>query len=114
MDFSAHKLKLTFEAKTLLFKRPSGTSRGILTEKKLWIFTLTDEQTGLSGIGECSIIPGLSPDYSSDEQYTGKLTEVCSNPIHFFENKQALAEFPSVLFGLESAFIDLKNGGKQH
>jgi o-succinylbenzoate synthase len=113
MDFSAHRLNLTFEAKTLLFKRPSGTSRGILTEKKLWIFTLTNEQTGLSGIGECSIIPGLSPDYTSDEQYTSKLTEVCINPIHFFENKQALAEFPSILFGLESAFIDLKNGGKQ-
>jgi o-succinylbenzoate synthase len=114
MDFSAKQLHLTFEAKTLLFKRPSGTSRGILTEKKLWIFTLTDVQTGLSGIGECSIIPGLSPDYTSDEQYTGKLTEVCGNPTHFHENKQALAEFPSILFGLESAFIDLKNGGKQH
>ena len=114
MDFSAKQLHLTFEAKTLLFKRPSGTSRGILIEKKLWIFTLTDEHTGLSGIGECSIIPGLSPDYTSDEQYSGKLTEVCSNPIHFFENKEALAEFPSILFGLESAFIDLKNGGKQH
>ena len=114
MDFSVNQLHLTFEAKTLLFKRPSGTSRGILTEKKLWIFTLTDEHTGLSGIGECSIIPGLSPDYTSDEQYNGKLTEVCGNPTHFFENKEALAEFPSILFGLESAFIDLKNGGKQH
>lgn len=114
MDYSLLELKLTFEAKTLLFKRPSGTSRGILTEKKLWIFTLTDVQTGLSGIGECSIIPGLSPDYLSDEQYTDTLTKVCSDPVFYYENKQTLAEFPSILFGLESAFIDLKNGGKQH
>lgn len=105
-------LKASFEAFTLDFKRPSGTSRGVLTQKKGWKLKLTDSE-GITGLGECSVIPGLSPDYISDEAYEQKLEEVCRNPVHFIENKILLNEYPSILFGLESAYFDLLNGGKQ-
>lgn len=105
-------LKASFEAFTLDFKRPSGTSRGVLIQKKGWKLKLTDSE-GITGLGECSVIPGLSPDYISDEAYEQKLEEVCRNPVHFIENKILLNEYPSILFGLESAYFDLLNGGKQ-
>lgn len=106
------QLKASFEAFTLDFKRPSGTSRGILTKKKGWKLKLANSYE-IVGLGECSVIPGLSPDYISDEQYESKLTEVCKNPARFIENKNLLIDFPSILFGLESAYFDLVNGGKQ-
>lgn len=101
-----------FEAFTLDFKRPSGTSRGVLTQKKGWKLLLTDLE-GTTGLGECSVIPGLSPDYVSDEQYEQKLAEVCQNPFLFTQNRALLRDYPSILFGLESAWFDLLNGGRQ-
>lgn len=109
---SLKQAKATFEAFTLDFKRPSGTSRGVLTQKKGWKLLLTDPE-GTTGLGECSIIPGLSPDYTTDEAYEQKLTEVCSNPFLFAKNKSLLINHPSILFGLESAYFDLLNGGKR-
>lgn len=104
------QLRASFEAFTLNFKRPSGTSRGVLTQKKGWKLKLANSD-GIIGLGECSVIPGLSPDYISDEQYELKLKEVCQNPARFIENKDLLLDFPSILFGLESAHLDLINGG---
>lgn len=109
---SLKQLKASFEAFTLDFKRPSGTSRGVLTQKKGWKLLLTHSK-GITGLGECSVIPGLSPDYISDDNYAQKLSEVCQNPIAFIENKRLLIDYPSILFGLESAYFDLLNGGKQ-
>lgn len=106
------QLRASFEAFTLNFKRPSGTSRGVLTQKKGWKLKLANSD-GIIGLGECSVIPGLSPDYISDEQYELKLKEVCQNPARFIENKDLLLDFPSILFGLESAHLDLINGGNQ-
>jgi o-succinylbenzoate synthase len=103
---------LSFEKYVLPFKQASGTSRGILTEKKGWIFHLKDEETGIIGKGECSIIPGLSPDYTSDEAYEDKLQSVCNQAQFYLENSSALKDFSSILFGLESAYLDWKNGGK--
>jgi o-succinylbenzoate synthase len=109
---SLKQTKASFEAFTLDFKRPSGTSRGVLTQKKGWIIELKDPE-GTKGIGECSIIPGLSPDYISDDLYEQKLAEVCKHPFQFATNKSLLTDYPSILFGLESAWFDLLNGGKR-
>ncbi|ASS49528.1 MAG: o-succinylbenzoate synthase [Candidatus Fluviicola riflensis] len=105
-------LRASFEAHTLLFKQPSGTSRGILTEKKLWllrIWSATDKS--FIGTGECSVIPGLSPDFTTVENYENELKTITENPAHFLRNPQLLSNKPSLLFGLETAFIDWKNGG---
>lgn len=104
-----------FEYTPLTFKRPAGTSRGELTFKHSWLFFI--EENGITGTGECSIIPGLSPDFESLQQYEAVLTETVDrinsgiitpeNVAHILYNQ------PSVLFGIECAFLDLQNGGKQ-
>ena len=90
----------------LQFKRPSGTSRGIMTEKETWFITL--EENGKKGIGECGILRGLSADDRDD--YEEKLKWACDN-IHLGEVAlwEALLEFPSIQFGIEMAFLSLKS-----
>lgn len=100
-------LKGSFEKRTFKFKRPSGTSRGVLTEKHCWIITVWDSaRPEIVGTGECSIIPGLSPDFSSFKDYESQLRTVCENL------NVDLSEWPSIKFGVECAVLDLKNGGK--
>ena len=88
----------------LNFKRPSGTSRGILTEKETWFLIL--EENGKWGIGECGILRTLSIDDRPD--YEAKLKWVCEN-IHLGKDKlwDELIEFPSIQFGVEMAFLSL-------
>ncbi|EJL60346.1 enolase superfamily enzyme related to L-alanine-DL-glutamate epimerase [Flavobacterium sp. CF136] len=90
----------------LEFKRPSGTSRGIMTEKETWFIVL--EENGKKGIGECGILRGLSADDRDD--YEEKLKWVCQN-IHLGETVlwEKLLEFPSIQFGIEMAFLSLKS-----
>ena len=88
------------------FKRPSGTSRGVMTEKETWFIIL--EESGKKGIGECGILRGLSTDDRYD--YEEKLNWACQN-IHLGERAlwEALLEFPSIQFGIEMAFLSLKS-----
>jgi len=90
----------------LEFKRPSGTSRGIMTEKETWFIVL--EKDGKKGIGECGILRGLSADDRDD--YEEKLNWACQN-VHLGETAlwEALLEFPSIQFGIEMAFLSLKS-----
>ena len=90
----------------LNFKEPVTTSRGTLSIKKTWYILLHDYFIGYTGIGECSIIPGLSIDARSD--YEQKLAEVCGDinsgmPIDLLN----LDQFPSIAFALEVALADL-------
>lgn len=91
----------------LEFKRPSGTSRGVLHEKETFILEVS--QNGKKGIGECAIFRGLSFDDRPD--YEEKLQWLCENieqdPEFLKEN---LKEFPSIWFGYEQAVLNLKNG----
>ena len=101
------KILARFEKKTFEFKRPSGTSRGILTEKHAWFISVWNENAPeIIGLGECSIIPGLSPDFVDFDSYEQKLQSVCE------DLNSDLTDWPSIKFGVESALLDLKNGGK--
>ena len=97
-------MKASYHKYILNFKRPSGTSRGVMTEKETWFIIL--EKEGKKGIGECGILRGLSVDDRPD--YEEKLQWVCDN-IHLGENQlwKALIEFPSIQFGVEMAFQSL-------
>lgn len=99
-------MKAQYTKYTLDFKRPSGTSRGILTQKETW-FLILEEKDHL-GIGECGILRGLSVD--DVPQYEEQLAWVCDN-IHLGEVEllNKLQEFPSIQFGLEQAFRSLKS-----
>ncbi|GGB66388.1 o-succinylbenzoate synthase [Flavobacterium suaedae] len=99
-------MKASYKKYILNFKRPSGTSRGVLTEKETWFIIL--EENDKQGIGECGILRGLSIDDRPD--YEEKLKWVCNN-IHLGEEVlwNELTEFPSIQFGLEVAFRSLKS-----
>jgi O-succinylbenzoate synthase len=130
--------KASFQKQTFLFKQPSGTSRGVLTEKHAWFISLSRINTNhptiqhsspesfrdvthhpspvsrkLSGrrssLGECSIIPGLSPDFVDFDSYEKKLTEVCENITYYIKNLSELEPYPSILFGLETALLGLQS-----
>jgi o-succinylbenzoate synthase len=91
----------------LQFKRPSGTSRGVLLDKETYILTISEN--GKKGIGECAIFRGLSFDDRPD--YENKLKWLCENinqDVAFL--KEELKEFPSIWFGYEQAVQNLKYG----
>jgi hypothetical protein len=90
----------------LKFKSPSGTSRGILKTKDSWFIVIRDQDR--IGVGECSLIEGLSPDPIQTFEKT--LNEVCKNikfGLDYFYEK--LSSYPSILFGLETAYLSLKS-----
>ena len=97
-------MKATYQKYILNFKRPSGTSRGVMNVKETWFLVL--EQDGKKGIGECGILRGLSADDRPD--YEAKLQWTCQN-IHLGKDQlwEALIEFPSIQFGVEMAFQSL-------
>lgn len=98
-------MKAHYKRYILDFKRPSGTSRGVLTQKETWFIIL--EKDGKKGIGECGILRGLSIDDRPD--YEEKLNWVCANIDLGVEKLwEPLIEFPSIQFGLEMAFKSLE------
>ncbi len=90
----------------LEFKRPSGTSRGVLKTKETWFISIKDGTN--QGIGECGILRTLSIDDRSD--YEDKLKWTCEH-IHLGVDKlwEELVEFPSIQFGVEMAFKSLES-----
>lgn len=99
-------LKASYKKHILNFKRPSGTSRGVMTQKETWFLIL--EENGKKGIGECGILRTLSADDMPD--YEEKLQWSCEN-IHLGKETlwESLLEFPSIQFGVEMAFQSLES-----
>ena len=101
-------MKADYQQYLLKFKRPSGTSRGVLYEKETFILEISEN--GKKGIGECAIFRGLSIDDRPD--YESKLEWLCENIQQDFNFlKEELKEFPSIWFGYEQAVLNLKHGG---
>ena len=99
-------MKASYQKYILDFKRPGGTSRGILTHKESWFIKL--EHNGKQGIGECGILRGLSCDDVPNYQEILKWT--CLN-IHLGLDVlyDELIKYPSIQFGLEMAFLSLSS-----
>lgn len=101
----------TYQQYILNFKRPSGTSRGVMKTKETWFITIDFD--GKLGIGECGILRGLSIDDRSD--YEEKLQWVCRNINLGLEVLlPEIEEFPSIQFGLEMAFRSLNSDSPFH
>jgi o-succinylbenzoate synthase len=99
-----------FKKFTLKFIKPMGTSRGVLHERDTFILGLKRPENSLLGLGECAPLTGLSVDDRPD--FADKLQQVChllNRGLHPFDLD--LADWPSIKFGLEAAFMDLENGG---
>lgn len=101
-------LTATFKKHTLIFKKASGTSRGILrTKDSYFILLKSAEKPDITAISECGLLRGLSID--DVPNYENKLAEVCRNINNYeFWLNDGLREFPSIHFGLEMALLDLK------
>lgn len=100
------EMKSWFKRYTLRFKRPSGTSRGILTQKDTYFLFISEGDK--VGVGECGLLEGLSIDHRPD--YEQKLQWTCQN----IDMEEAnilshLLEFPSIQFGVEQALKSLKS-----
>lgn len=91
----------------LVFKRPGGTSRGVLHTKDTFILEVF--QDGRKGIGECGLFRGLS--YDDVPEYESKLSWLCDNINAGYDSIQSeLKHFPSIWFGYEQALLNLKHG----
>ena len=103
-----YSIKIT--PRTFHFQHPAGTSRGIYTERKSWMLEMTnDDMPGRKGIGECAPLPELSCD--DIPEYEKTLRAVCDR----FEQEGAInypmmRPYPSMLFGLETALLNLQSG----
>jgi o-succinylbenzoate synthase len=106
-------LKINCLKYSLKFKRPAGTSRGVLIDKDTYILKLTDtEQPNSYGLGECNLFRGLS--YDDRDGYENKLDEIQAKGEFYVKNwKAELLEWPSLSFGIEMAIRDLEQGGKR-
>ena len=94
------------EERTLHFKQPAGTSRGVYTTRKSWYVYLSDGQR--EGVGECAPLPDLSCDARPD--YAEVLDNFCQSLCETGEiDYEAMRTYPSMLFGLETAVMDLKS-----
>lgn len=106
-------MNYSIQHKIFHFKNPSGTSRGILTEKHAWFITLWNEENPfVKGVGECSIIAGLSPDFKDNLDYETSIHTFCAAYCESLTLPSDIKAFPSIKFGIETAVLDLKNGGK--
>lgn len=101
-------IHIEIQPRTLHFKQPAGTSRGIYTTRQLWLLRLTDDaKPGQEGIGECAPLPDLSCDAS--DKYEERLRELCRMTEQLGHiDYDLLRPYPSVLFGLETAFLSFQ------
>ncbi len=101
------KYTVSIAERTLHFKQPAMTSRGTYTERRIWLVEMTDGQR--CGVGECAPLPDLSCDALPPDKYREVLEGFC----HDVEqtgtiDTEAMRQYPSMLFGLESALANLQ------
>lgn len=101
------------EKRVLHFKQPAGTSRGVYTTRTIWLVHLSEGKK--TGVGECAPLPDLSCDAMPDDAYETKLRHFCElltgdSPQDKVEVLESMRPYPSMLFGLETALLNLKNG----
>ena len=122
MSLRASSFKKTFH-----FRFDARTSRGTMKERHSWFIKIWDESNpDCFGIGECAPLPGLSLETETEEVLNkvvdkineSKLASTLANDlksIYCFikENFVLVENHPSIIFGLETALLDLAQGGNR-
>ena len=96
--------KIEIIPRLLHFKQSAGTSRGTYSTRKVWYLHFTSSEfPGRVGIGECAPLPALSCDDLPD--YEDILKRFCRQveKEQGMWDKDVLCQYPSILFGLETA-----------
>ena len=97
-------IKINIEERMLHFKQPAGTSRGVYTERRIWLVRVSDGKH--EGVGECAPLPDLSCD--DIPNYAEMLRRFCDGVEQTGEiDYEAMRDYPSMLFGLETALLAL-------
>ena len=103
-------MKVEIIPKTLHFKQPAGTSRGVYTTRNVWYIVITDQENPkLFGVGECAPLPALScddvPEYLDVLTKTSRRLEenMKTNLENALTSLEELEAYPSIRFGVETA-----------
>jgi o-succinylbenzoate synthase len=108
------------------FNFQARTSRGVMRERTSWFVKIwKDGNSNVFGLGECAPLPGLSVDDIVDyeEVLTSLLKQLekksensghrlLEDPIQWI-GSVIPSQYPSIIFGLETALLDLVNGGQR-
>lgn len=101
-------MKIDIEERVFHFKQPAGTSRGIYTERLSWLVAITDGER--SGIGECAPLLDLSCDALEPHIYKKVLRGFCDKMEQTGDIPyEEMRDYPSMLFGLETAKLSLNS-----
>ncbi len=120
-------LRASFFKKTFHFRFDARTSRGTLKERHSWFIKIWNENDpDVFGIGECGPLPGLSMEADTEEvmkrvvdkindgQLQSSLkSDLASIAIFIKQNFDFLESDLSAIFSLETALLDLSNGGNR-
>lgn len=105
--------RVHWERRNLDFRFRAGTSKGVLTDKRSWYLYLS-RPDGQWAIGECSLIPKISPDDRPD--YESVIDSICRQYAPdwileeaerprvsaWLEEAPVLRGFPALVFALET------------
>lgn len=99
------EMNIQISERTLHFRQPAGTSRGIYLTRHIWLVSISEGQ--YTGIGECAPLPRLSCDDLPN--YRQLLQEACDDVARTGRlDAERLRPYPSILFGLETAMLHLQ------
>jgi o-succinylbenzoate synthase len=90
-----------------------------MKDKTSWFIRTEDASVpGVFGLGECGPLPGLSVDHRPDFEaiLENIVSEINRSALSSDDEQSVLKmiplEYPSILFGMETALKDLRNGGR--
>lgn len=97
------QLLVDFKAHPLQFVRPARTSRDTLLTKPSYFLRLRSADGRQQGLGECSLIPGLSPDDPAQLEVAMEALRRCTS-IEAVMNID-LSQLPALNFARETALL---------
>jgi o-succinylbenzoate synthase len=123
-------LRVSIHKYVFQFSFEARTSRGVMQDRTSWFVKLwSDENPAVFGVGECAPLAGLSIETEAEvELYLAKIEKQINNGSvqlpskncisltelnSFLHANQIDTTISSVRFALETALLDLMNGGKQ-
>jgi hypothetical protein len=119
--FPTMALKASYTKRVFHFSFSARTSRGRMKDRTSWFIKIWDEKDStVFGIGECAPLPGLSVD--DTQQYETVLATVVEKMEMLKSSSGTVLKdvlniipqgFPSIVFGVETALLDLQHGGKR-
>lgn len=100
-------MKASFHKHILRFRKPAGTSRGVLTEKPAYFIALQNPDTGYTALGECGMLPGLSAD---DRPHYESMLASTVEALNSGSELPDLLTWPSIALGVETARLNYHCG----